>query len=168
MKKKVRVLDLLLYFIAVCYIVLLLLILFRRVHFYRSFNIIPFKSIYEYLAGDDLVVRAFAVSNVLGNIVIFIPLGIYLTLFNHLAKRRKIILSVFVFSMLVEVIQYTFKLGIGDIDDVILNVLGGAIGVSIYQLLWLIFKDNRKIRNVIGVCAPICGVLSYFVLIYMI
>ncbi len=109
--------------------------------------------------------RAFAVSNVLGNIVIFVPLGIYFPLFNHKAKRIQTVLWVFLFSAIVESIQYIFRLGIGDIDDIILNVFGGVIGLGLYQMLWVMFKDRNKVRNIIAIGAPIGGILSYVILI---
>jgi len=165
MKKRNRILDILLYLVFVCYLFLLLILLFRRSHSVRSLNLIPFYSIYGYLAGDDKVMRAFAVSNVLGNIVIFVPLGIYITLFNHKAKRIQTVLLVFLFSLIVEIIQYSFRVGIGDIDDIILNVFGGVIGLGIYQLLWMILKDRNKVRNIIAIGAPIGGILSFYILI---
>jgi glycopeptide antibiotics resistance protein len=168
MRKRYRILDILLYFIFVCYLFLLLaLLLFRTKHSIRSLNLIPFNSIHAYIAGDNNLLRAFALTNVLGNIVVFVPLGIYITLFNHKARRIKTVLLILSFSISVEIIQYIFGLGIGDIDDVILNVLGGVIGVGLYQMLWLIFKHYNKVRNIIAICAPICGVLSYIILIFI-
>lgn len=167
MKKGYRILDILLYLIFICYLFLLLAILFRTKHSVRSLNLIPFYSIHAYIAGDDIVMRTFALSNVLGNVVIFVPLGIYFSLFNHKAKKIKTILWIFLFSAIVEIIQYIFRLGIGDIDDIILNVFGGVIGLGLYQILWKIFKDNNKVKNVIAIGAPICGILSFVILIFM-
>lgn len=161
--KKYRILDILLYLVFVFYLILLLAILFRTRHTVRSLNLIPLQSIHAYMAGDSKVVRAFALINILGNIVIFVPLGVYFTLFN----RRKTVLWIFLFSVIVEIIQYVFKIGIGDIDDVILNVLGGVIGIGLYQILWWIFKDKNKIWNIIAICAPILGILSFAILMFI-
>lgn len=165
MKKEYKVLNILLYFVFALYLFILLAILFRTKHQNRSLNLIPFYSIRAYIMGDDKIMRTFAPINVLGNIVIFIPLGIYFSLFSRLSKKTKSILGIFLFSTIVEAIQFMFKLGIGDIDDVILNFLGGAIGVGIYKILMMIFKDNNKVRNIIAICAPFCGILSFAILI---
>ncbi len=166
MNRKYRILDILLYLVFAFYLFLLLAILFRTKHSIRSLNLIPFHSINAYIAGNKNVMRAFALSNVLGNIVIFVPLGVYLTLFNQSVKRIGTILWVFLFSVIVEIIQYVFRLGIGDIDDIILNGFGGVIGLGLYQILWIIFRDKNQVRNVIAICAPICGILSFTILIF--
>ncbi|MFT3985093.1 MAG: VanZ family protein [Lachnospiraceae bacterium] len=165
MKRKYRILDILLYLVFAFYLFLLLAILFRTKHSIRSLNLIPFHSINAYIAGNDNVMRSFALSNVLGNVVIFVPLGVYLALFNQSAKKVGTILWMFLFSVIVEIIQYIFRLGIGDIDDVILNSLGGVIGLGLYHLLWIICNDKNQVRNVIAICAPICGILSFAILI---
>jgi len=69
--------------------------------------------------------------------------------------------------MIVEIIQYIFRLGIGDIDDIILNVFGGAVGLVLYKIIWIIFKDKDKVRNIIAICAPIGGILSFALLIFI-
>lgn len=111
-----------------------------------------------------MLLRAFSLSNVLGNIVLFIPLGVYFTLFNHDKRIYKNVLWVFLISLSVEVVQFIFKIGIGDIDDVILNCFGGFIGIAAYRILLLIFKEVSKVRYLIEILAPICGMASFFIL----
>ena len=114
------------------YIFLLILILFRTQHLERSVNLIPLRGIISFLSGNDLVsnkesatvLHAFAVSNLLGNIVIFVPLGVYITLFNKNKVIWKNTLLIMMVSILAEIIQVIFKFGIGDIDDIILNSMG--------------------------------------------
>ena len=106
--------------------------------------------------GKDTVFRSFAFTNVIGNIVIFLPFGVYLALFNPDKRLFKNVLFVFLFSLSVEILQYTLKLGIGDIDDVILNCLGGALGIAAYKILLSIFKDADKVRHLIEILAQMC------------
>lgn len=116
-----------------------------------SINLVPFDSINAYLAGR----RAFAFGNVAGNIAIFIPLGIFLLLFK---KRKGIILnffSIFILSSLVEVIQWFFGIGAADIDDIILNSLGGFIGIIIFKFLMLFLKDIKRVENVVVIFSAI-------------
>lgn len=74
------------------------------------------------------------------------------------------ILLLFV-SVAVEIIQFTFKFGIGDIDDVILTVIGGLIGCIVCRLVYLICKDDYKTQRFIAFFAPAAGVISFVILI---
>lgn len=156
--------GILLYGVAVFYLFLLLVILFRTSHPERALNLLPFHAIVDYMAGGSRVLQSFAFINLVGNIVIFVPLGVYLTMFSRSKTVCKNLLAVFVFSLIVEIIQYTFKLGIGDIDDIILNCLGGFIGIGIYQLLLRALRDTAKVRRIVAVAAPVVGVLSFLFL----
>lgn len=113
----------------------------------RGFNVIPFHTIYSYISGSQNII--IVASNILGNIILFVPLGIYLQL---LKKNKKIwisILIVFLITMFVEAFQVIFGLGVGDIDDIILNCLGGIIGILVYRGLLLLLKNEEKVRTAI-------------------
>jgi len=175
MEKRNRILDVFLYIVFGFYLILLFAILFRTAHQIRSINIIPFRSIVSFMTGSDFIngtesneiLRAFAFSNIVGNIVIFIPMGIYITLLTCNSKIVKTVLCVFLFSLAVEMVQFVFKLGIGDIDDVILNVLGGFIGAVLYKILYHIFNNQNLVRNIIAIYAPIGGLICIGILYFM-
>lgn len=102
---------------------------------YRGVNLIPFKTIVTFFNMKDFSsLRAF--SNTVGNIAIFLPLGYLLPLLikkvNSISKIFLISISV---SILFESIQYIFYLGSLDIDDIILNTVGGVIGYIIYYFI---------------------------------
>ena len=164
--------NLLLYGVFALYILLLGLILFRTHHQTRSVNLVPFRGVVSYISGNDLVsgqdsadvLHAFALLNLLVNLFIFVPCGVYITLFRKGKGIWKNVLWVFVISMLVEVVQFITKFGIGDIDDVILNSIGGLIGVLICRLLYLICNDDFKVRRIIAILAPIVGIMSFVIL----
>lgn len=132
----------------------------------RSININPFYTVTNYLSGSDIVFRSFALSNVFGNIVLFIPLGIYLPLLKRDKRINTNILWVFLISLSVEIAQYIFGLGISDIEDIILNCSGGFIGIITYKVLLLMFKEESKVRFVITITAPIIGFLLFFILFW--
>lgn len=156
--------NILLYGVMAFYLLLLLAILFRTSHPVRSLNLLPFHSIIDYTAGNNQILRSFAFTNLAGNIVIFVPLGVYLMMFSRSKKVWKNLLAVFVFSLTVEIIQYVFKLGIGDIDDIILNCLGGLLGILIYRIMLKLCRSDEKVRRVVAVAAPVVGVLSFLFL----
>lgn len=94
----------------------------------EGFNLIPFKEIMRYKLGSRLFM-----TNVLGNIIIFIPYGFFI---NYFTKNKKlwvsILLGIFL-SGTIEMTQY-FIGRIFDIDDIILNSVGMLMGFLIYKL----------------------------------
>ncbi|MEJ9212512.1 VanZ family protein [Bacillus smithii] len=158
MNKQERVKTVFLYGVFICYILLLIKILFlsRISHLeHRSINLIPFYSIMEYISGRSANIKAFAFSNVVGNIVIFIPLGTYLSLFKNDKRVITNLLFIFIVSLFVEIIQGLLGIGASDIDDIILNCLGGLIGISGYKFLLFIFRDEKKVHTAITILSAI-------------
>jgi glycopeptide antibiotics resistance protein len=158
MNKRERIKTVFLYGVFICYILLLIKILFlSRVSHPedRSINIIPFYSIVEYITGDSANIRAFAFGNVVGNIVIFIPLGTYLALLKKDKRIVNNLLFIFIVSLLVEIIQGALGIGASDIDDMILNCLGGLIGILGYKLLLSILRDEKKVYTAIAIISAI-------------
>ena len=95
-------------------------------------NLVPFKEMLRYSFGSNLFIK-----NVLGNIIMFIPYGFFVSYYLNLKKP----LSAFLLVLLVSLSIETTQLLIGrvfDIDDIILNIVGGMIGFAIYKLLDLI------------------------------
>ena len=178
MNKRERIKSVFLYGVFICYIVFLIkLLLLSRVSLLelfnsertlsRSINLIPFHSIMEYISGGSANIRKFAFSNVVGNIVIFIPLGVYLSL---LKKDKRVItnlLFIFLVSLFVEVIQGLLGIGAADIDDIILNCLGGLIGILGYKFLLLILRDEKKVRTAITVLSAV-GLPVILYLLFMV
>jgi glycopeptide antibiotics resistance protein len=95
----------------------------------HGINLIPFVTISEYLQYMADGNRKIGVINILGNLMIFLPLG-YMTalLFPSMRKLHKILVLSIAFSLSIEFFQFVFACGSTDIDDVILNTLGGMIG----------------------------------------
>lgn len=177
--KKRLFVNILLYAVFAFYILLLLLILFRRFQGSRSVNLVPLRSILAFITGTDLdsgravpldpaFVRGLALSNILGNIVIFIPLGVYITLFNKDKTLWKNALWAALASLAAEAVQVAFKLGTGDIDDIILNGLGGLLGILLCRGIYRLCKqDGFRARCAVAVMAPIVGVISFAVLVLL-
>jgi len=101
-------------------------------------NLIPFRTIRLQLrlltdTARPWLMRHAAV-NLLGNIILFIPLGIFLpNLWNRLHNLWKVLLVTAGIILLVETVQVLTLLGRCDIDDLILNLLGAAIGYGIWK-----------------------------------
>lgn len=72
-------------------------------------------------------------TNTFGNIALFMPMGFYL--YQILRKHRRshftiveVTLYSAVISMVIEVLQWVFALGYTDVDDLLLNTIGGLLG----------------------------------------
>ena len=107
-----------------------------------TINIIPFAFIREYwkLVRDDSYFIKIAVKNIIGNILLFMPIGILLPLLNDkFQNMKKIGLLSFAFSLTIEILQllemyFGMGLRMTDIDDLILNCCGGVIGFICYKV----------------------------------
>lgn len=179
MNKRERIEAVFLYGVFICYILLLIKILFlSRVSLLelftnqrtivRSINLIPFHSIMEYISGSSENLKRFAFGNVVGNIAIFIPLGIYLPLFRNNKSVINNLLFVFIVSLFVEIIQGLLGIGTADIDDVILNCLGGWIGILGYKFLLFILRDEKKVHTAITILSTIIGLPVTFYFLFII
>ncbi|MEO7015897.1 MAG: VanZ family protein [Leifsonia sp.] len=147
------------------YLVLLLkLLLFSRAPgSERSLNLIPFATISHYLFSDSAAVKRFAIDNVIGNVVAFVPLGALLPLLRRRIGIWTNLLIVACASVAVEIVQGVFGLGASDIDDVILNTLGGLIGILFFTLLRVLLHRWSRVITVMAVLSLLAApILSYF------
>ena len=81
---------------------------------------------------SDYAVKREALINNLGNIALFIPSGVILPLvYRRLDRWWKVILAGAAMSLAVELLQLLFPQNVSDVDDLLLNTLGTAIGCGI-------------------------------------
>jgi glycopeptide antibiotics resistance protein len=127
----------------ISYLTLLLYVVFflkRREGLIWEVNLInytPFKhtltSFYSLRHHNRFFI--FALSNLVGNILLLAPFPyFFITLFN-LSNTKLFPLYGLAISVLIELMQFYFKIGIPDIDDVILNVMGVYLGYEIYKMI---------------------------------
>lgn len=128
-----------------------LLIFSREPGAERSLNLIPFASITEYAGGGTAGLKRFAWSNVVGNILLFVPLGAYLPVLRARVTLGSGMLLIAAVSVGVEIVQGVFGLGASDVDDVILNCLGGLIGMLFTALLLVVLRRRSRVRTAIAV-----------------
>lgn len=73
--------------------------------------------------------------NLYGNTIAFIPFGMLLRWArNKNTTFVQALLYSLGFTLAIETVQYITKLGVFDIDDIIMNTLGGVIGYCIYYV----------------------------------
>ena len=83
-------------------------------------------------------ITTFCLRNTLGNLALFVPLGILLPLVsNRFLSLKRVLLFALMLSVGVEAIQFLLRFfgnpRAVDIDDVILNALGACVGFAIYK-----------------------------------
>lgn len=135
-------------FLFICYIFYLLYLTllshyYGRTYTHSSVNLIPFKTIYNFAFSGFK--RNTIITNLLGNIVAFMPMGIGLYgIFGKMRKFKVFVIICLLASLIIEITQYSLSVGAFDIDDLILNVIGGCIGFYIMKFLFFLFDKSHK------------------------
>ena len=84
----------------------------------------------------DYEIRRELILNLIGNVGMFIPSGIVLpVIYKRLDSFWKVIAAGAMISLCIEIIQLPFSVRASDVDDLILNTLGVAVGYAIYALV---------------------------------
>lgn len=117
----------------------------------RTLNLIPF--------GGALIVNGkLDVTEMIQNVLIFCPFGIYAGVLWRKWNVRDKILAFFMVSFLYEAIQYGFAIGRADITDLIENTFGGILGLAVYALIHCICqKKEERTQKVILFCAALAS-----------
>lgn len=77
--------------------------------------------------------------NILGNFLMFLPFGFLAWIFPKFYDFKTLILSFLFVLIIVEALQYFTRLGVFDIDDIILNSIGMSLGFLLMNFLERIF-----------------------------
>lgn len=86
-----------------------------------------------------------AFGNLVGNAILFAPMGLLLPLFHKAFRRIWIFLPTIVIMISsVEYLQHRFSIGGADVDDIILNVIGALIVYAIYKFIYFLSKDKLE------------------------
>jgi len=160
-KEKIVLYKELFMFTALLYAMLLFYVVtFQDVN-YGTDNFIPFKEIMRYEFGTKLFIK-----NIVGNIIMFIPFGLIVA---YLMKTRKVLPTLFITIVTSTVIEYT-QLKIGrtfDIDDIILNLIGGFLGYMIYYIFNILeshlpkFFSTVLFKNILTLFLLIVTIIIY-------
>lgn len=86
--------------------------------------------------------------NFIMNIVAFVPFGFFLPLISRTRTGRKfwyVMLTALGFTVTIEVTQLVLKVGTFDVDDILLNTIGGFIGFLLFKIMQGIWWIVRKV-----------------------
>ncbi len=145
----------------IIYILLLYFLLLSTENAASGMNFIPFKEMTRYSIGS----KAFFY-NVIGNIVLFVPFGYFVSDYLKAKKVSHILIVSILISLTAELIQ--FKIGRAfDVDDIILNVIGSIIGFMFYISIKAVklhlprFLQNNIFYNILAVLVIIAIVILF-------
>ena len=107
-----------------------------EVHVEYRYNLVLFREIRRFLTYRDILGMPAVLLNVVGNVVVFIPYGCGLPLlFERLQSFWRIAVLTTAASLLAETMQLILRVGCFDVDDLLLNTVGGCAGYLIFLLM---------------------------------
>ncbi|MBE5889937.1 MAG: VanZ family protein [Lachnospiraceae bacterium] len=144
--------------IGVCIFIVYLMFLFYFLFFAEAmgrgpkgeyrYNLTLLKEIKRFWNHIDIIGWKAFLLNVFGNVIAFVPFGFF---FPMLMKKTKSILLTtltgFCFSLLVESLQLCLRLGIFDVDDMLLNTIGTFVGAVVYAIAHRVWNKYRSVEN---------------------
>ncbi|MFE4710889.1 VanZ family protein [Paenibacillus sp. NPDC056722] len=103
--------------------------------FLRPYNLVPFNEIKRDLHHLSLS-NPFLNINLTGNVLAFIPLGLFLpVVFRNVQwSVAKVLMCSLLLSLCFESTQLVLAIGTFDVDDLLLNTLGGLVGYMLYKM----------------------------------
>ena len=126
----------------ILYLILLLYFLFFSEELGRaaagrtySYNLKPFKEILRFWNNRESLGMLAVVLNLAGNVMAFMPFGAILPVLSRPARGAfQITMLSLEFSFLIECFQLMLRVGSFDVDDMILNTLGGFLGYLVFAV----------------------------------
>ena len=127
----------------------------------RGVNLIPF-------AGSVIINGKMDFDEIINNVLIFIPFGLYICMLKSNWSFLKKIVPIALTSLALEILQFIFAVGATDITDLIGNTLGGVIGCLIYMVFYKLLKDKtNKVLNILA-CIGTIGVIAFLGLLIIV
>lgn len=134
-------------FVVYCLILVKLLLLRTPYLYYENaswlsnlgqrINVIPFRSILEYVEmwKKDSINPELVFINLLGNLLLFFPMGMFLpTLWKKARSFGQTVSIIGIIVLAVEILQAVLMVGSFDVDDLMMNISGGMLGYLIWRL----------------------------------
>lgn len=98
------------------------------------YNLVLFKEINRFWEYREQLGWYAVFTNLFGNVLIFLPFGFFLPMASRYRSFPAAVFYSFALSLCVETFQLFTKVGSFDVDDLLLNTLGGAIGYIVFVI----------------------------------
>lgn len=141
------------------YLILLVWIILFKLQFsihdldmVRSVNFIPFY--YDKEIGTE-----FHLKEVFENLLIFVPMGIYLQMLLPKGRFHGKLAVIAGTNLLLETAQYVLAIGRSDITDLLTNTTGGLLGLALYCIIARLLRNRERADKLFLVLAVIASVI---------
>src|SRR6478736_8628411 len=124
-------------------------------HGFSQVNLVPVKRTYNelnaILQSDRKSLALRSLQNIIGNLLLFLPMGIFLPMVLHIRSFFKVFFIAASFSASIELCQYLLRhfriYRSVDVDDIILNTTGALLGLALYYLFWRRQKPEVHLKR---------------------
>ena len=135
--KRAIVVPLLIIYIAILVWLIVFKLYWPPLQTMRSLNVIPFAQSMVNWQGEVQY------AEIIFNLVVFIPFGVLLGILMKGKNLPAILFPIFLSTLCIEMIQYVFRIGATDITDIIMNTVGGAVGIGLVTLVGRLAKKTE-------------------------
>ena len=151
-RKQLSLVSLLVFIVYIC---ILIYFVFFSDHYGRTdgfstyrYNLTPFAEITRYVNYADYFTLENLVTNLFGNVLVFTPVGFLLPIFRKKkANVFYVTVAAFLLSLFIETVQLTFRIGVFDVDDLIMNTIGGILGYIGFKVIQGIYRIYFRIKR---------------------
>ncbi len=98
------------------------------------YNLELFKEIKRFITYREQLGIFAVLTNLAGNIIIFVPYGFFISMASRSRGFFKTLFFSMGLSLCVELTQLFTRVGSFDVDDILLNTVGGVIGYMIFLI----------------------------------
>lgn len=144
-RRKLRILGRLMFIIYIGFLIYFLLLseMYGRTELRTdySYNLELFKEIKRFWNYREVLGTKVVMMNLVGNVAIFIPFGFILPWASRYTNFLQTAWHTLLFSLIIECVQLVTRIGSFDVDDLLLNTIGGCIG---YITFFICCKIRRR------------------------
>lgn len=104
-------------------------------HTSYHYNLVLFKEIGRFIRYREALGMKAVTLNLAGNVLAFIPFGVLVPAISHRMRKLPVVVALsFLLSLVVETLQLLFRVGSFDVDDLLLNTIGGLLGFFVFRI----------------------------------
>lgn len=108
------------------------------------YNLVLFQEIKRFWNYREQLGIFATATNLLGNVLIFLPFGFFMAMASKYRSFLSTLIYSFALSLTIELSQLFMKVGCFDVDDLLLNTIGGILGFITFLICNVIRRNYAK------------------------
>ena len=108
------------------------------------YNLVLFREIKRFWNYREQLGIFATATNLLGNVLIFLPFGFFMAMASKYRSFLSTLIYSFALSLTIELSQLFMKVGCFDVDDLLLNTIGGILGFITFLICNVIRRNYAK------------------------